>query len=62
MLDRDLSEEEKLKKADEKIDTIIMKKNQLEDLENSASSSVAYKDYLIQNVEEAKKTERFIHS
>ena len=62
LLDRDLSEEEKLKKADEKIDTIIMKKNQLEDLENSASSSVAYKDYLIQNVEEAKKTERFIHS
>ncbi|WP_296329110.1 SNF2-related protein [uncultured Treponema sp.] len=62
LLNRDLTEEEKLKKADEKIDTIIMKKNQLEDLENSASSSIAYKDYLIQNVEEAKKTERFIHS
>lgn len=62
LLDRELSEEEKLKKADEKIDTIIMKKNQLEELENSASTSIAYKDYLIQNVEEAKKTERFIHS
>ena len=61
LLDRELSEEEKLKKAEEKIDTLIMKKNQLEDLENSASTSMAYKDYLIQNVEEAKKTERFIH-
>ena len=62
LLNRELSEDEKLKKADERIDTIIMKKNQLEDLENSASTSIAYKDYLIQNVEEAKKTERFIHS
>lgn len=62
LLNRDLSRDEKLKKAEEKIDTIIMKKNQLEELENSASTSIAYKDYLIQNVEEAKETERFIHS
>ena len=62
LIDRDLTTEEKFKKANEKIDTIIMKKNQLEELENSAASSIAYKDYLIQNVEEAKKTERFIHS
>lgn len=62
LLNRDLTEEEKLRKADETIDTIIMKKNQLEELESSASTSVAYKDYLIQNIEEAKKTERFIHS
>lgn len=62
LLNRDLTEEEKLRKANETIDTIIMKKNQLEELESSASTSVAYKDYLIQNIEEAKKTERFIHS
>lgn len=62
LLNRDLSREEKLKKAEETIDTIIMKKNQLEELENSAATSIAYKDYLIQNVEEAKETERFIHS
>lgn len=62
LLNRELTDSEKMKKAEEKIDTIIMKKNQLEELENSASTSMAYRDYLIQNVEEAKQTERYIHS
>lgn len=62
LLNRELTEEEKERKADEIIDTIIMKKNHLEELEKKASSFIAFKDYLLKNVEDAKKAERFIDS
>ena len=56
-----LSEEELEREADAKIDYLVGKKQMMDELEEKAPTSVAFKD-LILDVKEANKVQRFIHS
>jgi len=61
LLNSTLSDADMEKKAEEQIELLIRKKKQMEDLENEAPSLMAFKDYILQNVEDANHVQRFIH-
>lgn len=62
LLDKELSDEEREKRADELIDTAYIKQNRQKELESKAANFQAFQDYIIQNVDEVKKTQRFVRS
>ncbi len=62
LLDKNLSEQEREKKAEDLIQTACIKKNLQEELEDNAANFRAFQDYIIKNVDDAQKTQRYIRS
>ena len=62
LMNSELTDEERIERANRTIDAIASAKQTIEDLEKKAEGSIAFKDYILENINESARNNRFISS
>jgi hypothetical protein len=62
LMNSELSDDERYERANRTIEAIASAKQTIEDLENKAEGSIAFKDFILENINESARNNRFISS
>ncbi|MCD1654119.1 DEAD/DEAH box helicase [Treponema zuelzerae] len=62
LMNSELTDEERIARANRTIDAIASAKQTIEELEKKAEGSIAFKDFILENIDESARNNRFISS
>lgn len=62
LMNSELTDDERYERAKRTIEAIASAKQTIEDLENKAEGSIAFKDFILENINESARNNRFISS